>query len=74
MSDAVKVLASLWFIVMAIGLAFCLAGAKSDGKITIRPVFATFDCWIGVFWDSGKQCWYWFPIPMLGLKIFGRGK
>lgn len=54
MSDAATVLLTIWGFLMYIALAFCLAGAKGDGKIHIRPMFATFDCWIGVYWNSEK--------------------
>jgi len=70
--DAIKVLSLVWFVCMTFAMSFCLAGAKTDGKITIRPMFATFDCWIGVYWDGQKRMFYWFPIPMFGLKIYGR--
>lgn len=76
---AVFGLLTLWGCVMLLGLSFCLSSAlqdaaDNDSKLRIRPMFATFDCWIGVFWDSKKRAWYWFPLPMLGLKITGTGE
>jgi hypothetical protein len=37
--------------------------------VTIKPIFAWYDIWIGAFWDQAKRRLYVFPIPMLGLVI-----
>lgn len=51
-------------------LMICLPG---EGKLRVRPMFAYYDCWMGVYLDRSKQVWYWFPVPMLGLKIWRDG-
>jgi len=38
-------------------------------RITIRPIFAWYDLWVGFFWDQEKRRLYFFPIPCFGLVI-----
>lgn len=42
--------------------------------MSIKPIFAWYDLWIGVYWDAGKRRLYILPIPCLGVVIqFGPG-
>jgi hypothetical protein len=38
-------------------------------NITIRPIFAWYDLWVGAFWDGTKRRLYLFPIPCLGIVV-----
>jgi len=38
-------------------------------KMKIRPMFAWYDLWIGVFIDTKKKRFYVFPIPTLGFVV-----
>lgn len=41
----------------------------------VRPIFAWYDLWIGLFIDRAKRRVYVFPIPCFGLVIeWGRPK
>lgn len=35
----------------------------------IKPIFAWYDFWIGVFYDTSKRRIYILPLPMIGIVI-----
>lgn len=35
----------------------------------IRPIFAWYDFWVGVYWSRNDRTLYVLPIPCFGLKI-----
>jgi hypothetical protein len=37
--------------------------------MTVKPIFAWYDLWVGVFWDSNKRRLYVLPIPCCGVVI-----
>ena len=37
--------------------------------MTVRPMFAWYDFWVGVFWDRRNRRIYVFPLPMVGVCI-----
>ncbi len=43
--------------------------ASHKWAMSIRPMFAWYDFWIGAFWDASKCRLYLFPIPMFGVMI-----
>jgi hypothetical protein len=37
--------------------------------MSIRPIFAWYDLWVGVFIDRAKHRVYVFPLPCIGIVI-----
>jgi hypothetical protein len=37
--------------------------------MTIKPLFAWYDLWVGVFWDAAKRKLYVLPLPCIGIVI-----
>ena len=35
----------------------------------VRLMFAWYDFWVGLFWDSKKRRLYIFPVPCFGIVI-----
>lgn len=35
----------------------------------IKPLFAWYDLWVGVFWDQHKRKLYVLPLPCIGIVI-----
>lgn len=38
-------------------------------RFRVRPMFAWYDLWVGVFVDRAKRRVYIFPLPCLGLVV-----
>lgn len=37
--------------------------------IRFKIIFAWYDIWIGFFWDAKQRYLYFFPVPMLGIRV-----
>lgn len=37
--------------------------------MTIRPIFAWYDLWIGAYWDRSNRRLYLLPLPCAGVMI-----
>ena len=38
-------------------------------RMTVRPIFAWYDLWIGAFWDRKGRRLYILPLPCVGIVI-----
>lgn len=39
------------------------------GAVTVRPIFAWYDLWVGIFWDRKSRKLYILPVPCIGLVV-----
>lgn len=37
--------------------------------MTIKPIFAWYDFWVGLFWDKSKKRLYFLPLPCVGVVL-----
>ena len=42
--------------------------------MTIKPLFAWYDLWIGAYWDRQRRRLYVLPLPCVGVVIQFGGK
>lgn len=42
---------------------------RREAPLSIKPIFAWYDLWVGAFWDRAKRRLYIFPVPTLGVVI-----
>jgi hypothetical protein len=38
-------------------------------RMKIKPIFAWYDFWVGLYWDRAKRRLYVLPVPMFGFFI-----
>jgi len=43
--------------------------AGCAARWSIKPLFAWYDLWVGIFWDSRKRKLYILPLPCVGVVI-----
>lgn len=36
----------------------------------VKFIFAWYDLWVGLFWDTEQKYVYFFPIPMFGVRYY----
>ena len=45
-------------------------GSKQERPVMkIRPIFAWYDLWVGVFWDRKARKLYILPVPCIGVVV-----
>ena len=42
--------------------------------MSIKPIFAWYDFWIGFYWNREKQRLYILPLPCIGIVIQFQGR
>jgi hypothetical protein len=42
---------------------------REEQDMKVRPLFAWYDMWVGVFWDRKSRKLYVLPLPCLGFVI-----
>lgn len=43
--------------------------------VTVKPMLAWYDFWVGLYWDRDQRRLYVFPFPCVGVRIdFGKKK
>lgn len=45
------------------------APAGCAARWSVKPIFAWYDLWVGIFWDSRKRKLYILPVPCVGVVI-----
>ena len=45
------------------------AEGREEAEMKVRPMFAWYDFWIGVFYDRAKRRLYVFLVPMFGVVV-----
>lgn len=47
----------------------CYGDVKGVPMVSVKPIFAWFDMWVGAYWDQKGRRLFLFPIPMFGVVI-----
>lgn len=50
-------------------LTFCLIVFFWSAGRKVRPIFATYDLWMGIYWNRQDRKLYLFPIPTMGAVV-----
>lgn len=56
-------------VILLVGVFICLILLATALNISVRPVFAWYDLWVGVFVQPERKQLYFFPIPVFGFLI-----
>ena len=60
-----------WVLLVILGILIFVSavGLAVSFNVSVRPVVAWYDLWIGIFIDHKRQQLYFFPIPIFGFLI-----